>query len=92
MEWAEQEEFERTEETIRQTRDNFDSSNKKKIQKALNVLGSDPFSQKKLQRTLGEDYQVMNERSGGGQSRRMYVFFVIVAIIMCILFAAYQML
>jgi hypothetical protein len=104
MDFAEMEEYERFEEMIRQSRDSFDSLNKKQIQKALNVLGmsfggisevtfpgSDPFSEKKLKRTLGEEVpQVMNRGRIGGQSRRMYILFVVMAILLCILVAVYQ--
>ncbi len=60
VELAEQEEYERSEEQIKKRRDSLGYSNKKKIQKALNVLGQDPFSEKKLESKLGVAIDTIN--------------------------------
>ena len=61
IELAEQEEYERSEEQIKKRRsDSIETLNKKKVQKALNVLGQDPFSQRKLESKLGVDRDTLN--------------------------------
>jgi len=86
VELAEQEEYERNEELIKKRRDSLGNSNKKKIQKALNILGQDPFSEKKLESKLGVDIDTINnarysQRHGINQNTMLLLLVVVLFIL-----------